>query len=89
MLARKAGRDRQKVRNHPSEGMAIPQSFLLHSPLGILGMHTHVPGMSSKTPSLGFEQWSDMWESRTLTATLPAGPIQTVLRVSVVAQVLK
>ena len=64
--------ERQKVRNHLPGGMATPQSLLLHSPLGILGTHTHVPGMSFKPPGPGRELWSTTWESSDIAITLTA-----------------
>ena len=66
--------ERQKARNHPPGGMATLQSLLLHSPLGILGMHAHTPDMSSKPPGPGLKPQSTTWESSDIAITLTAGP---------------
>ena len=59
--------------------MTTPQSLLLHSPLGILGMHATTPDMGFKPLGPGLEQWSTMWESRDVTITAPAGPMHHTL----------
>ena len=66
--------ERQKVRNHPPEGMAIPQSLLLHSPLRILG--THMRLACFKSPST-------MWESSDIAITLTAGSLNSYFCVTV------
>ena len=58
----------------PPGGMAKPES-LLHSPLRILGMHTHMPGVSFKPPGLGLKLWSTTWESSDIAITPTAGPL--------------
>ena len=55
VLTRETETERQKVKNHLSGRMATLQS-LLHSPLRILGMYAHMPGMSFKPPGLGLHQ---------------------------------
>ena len=70
---RDRARVRGKVRNHPPGGMVMSQS-LLHSPLGILGTHAHVPGVSFKPQGMGREPRSTMWESSNIAITLTAGP---------------
>ena len=52
----------------------MPQSLLLHSPLGILGTHAHVPSMSFKPPGLGREPRSTTRESSDIAIMLTAGP---------------
>ena len=75
MLARKRERDieTESEKSLP-RGMATLQSLLLHSPLGILGTHAHVPGMSFKPLGPGREPWSTTWESSDIAITLTAGP---------------
>ena len=63
-------RGRGKVRNHPPGEMATPLFLLLHSFLGIWGMHAHAPGVIFKPPGLGLELQSTMWES-SASATIP------------------
>ena len=48
----------------------MPQSLLLHSPLGILGMHAHILSVSFKPPGPGLKLQSATWKSSTLT-TMP------------------
>ena len=75
VLARQTERDRQKARNHLPRGVATLQSLLLHSPLGILGTHTHVPLVSFKSPDQELEPQSTTWESSDITILPSAGPI--------------
>ena len=53
----------------------MPESLLLHSPLGILSMHAHMPGLSFKSLGVELEPRLTMWESTSLTTTSPAGPV--------------
>ena len=64
------GREAESEKSPPRR-MATPQSLLLHSPLGILGMHARVPGVSFKPPGLVHEPWSR--ESSDIAITLTAG----------------
>ena len=66
--------ERQKARNHPSDGMAMSQSLLFCSPLKILGTHAHVPGMSLCHQDPGLELRSTTWESRDIAIMPSAGP---------------
>ena len=56
--------------------------FLLHSPLGILGTHAHVPGVSFKPPGPGCEPRSTTWESSNIAIMLTAGPWNTFFKKS-------
>ena len=71
VLTRKT--ERWKMRNHSPEGMAMPQSLLLHSPLGILGTHAHAHDVSFKHPGPGRRPRSTTWESSDMAITLTAG----------------
>ena len=56
----------------------MPQSLLLHSPLGILGTHAHAPGMSFKPPGPGRELRLTTWESSDIDITLTAGSLSFI-----------
>ena len=71
--------ERRKARNHPPGWMAMPQSLLLHSPLGILGMHAHAPGVSFKPPGPGCKPQLTTWEFSDIAIMLIAGPIKIFL----------
>ena len=73
--------ERQKVRNHLPEEMVTLQSLLLHSPLGVLGTHAHVPGVSFKPPSPGREPQTAMWQSSDIAITLTAGSHREVFAI--------
>ena len=55
--------------------VAILQSLLLHSPLGILGTHAHAPSVSFKPLGLGHEPRLTTWEASDIAITLTAGPM--------------
>ena len=75
-LTRQTERDREtESEKSPPGGMVTPQSLLLHSPLEILGMHAHAPGVSFKPLGPGREPWSAMWESSNIAITLTAGSL--------------
>ena len=63
--------------------MVTPQSLLLHSPLRILGTHTHAPSVSFKPPGPGRKPRSTTWESRDIAITLTAGSLNSYFCVSV------
>ena len=71
-LARQTERDREteseKSLPRGDGHAAIP------SPLGILGTHVHMPGVSFKPPGPGHEPQSTTWESNDTAITLTAGP---------------
>ena len=74
-LARESQRHREtESEKSPPEGMAMPLSLLLHSPLRILDTHIHTLGMSLKPLDLGLEPQLTMWESSNASITAVAGP---------------
>ena len=74
MLTRKTKRDTEtESKKSPPGGMATLPPLLLHSPLRILTMHTHTPGVS-----LGYWVWNSnhgLLHASPATAITPtAGP---------------
>ena len=76
MLVGETEKDREtESEKSPPGGMATLQSLLLHSPLGILSTHAHVPGVSFEPPGPGLKSQSTTWESSDIAIMLTAGPM--------------